>query len=87
MTVEAVGAGAEEDLRHLLDGAVQQANADFAPEDAGRRRREPSEEDSAMTERVPVLRGRARRPEGFIVGSARLRRMIHLGFPNSIREL
>jgi len=50
VTVEAVGAGAEEDLRHLLDGAVQQANADFAPEvqdDAGD---EPSEEDSAMTE-------------------------------------
>jgi hypothetical protein len=50
VTVEAVGAGAEEDLRHLLDGAVQQANADFAPEvqeDAGDG---PSEEDSAMTE-------------------------------------
>ena len=50
VTVEAVGAGAEKDLRHLLDGAVQQANADYAPEapdDAGD---EPSEEDSAMTE-------------------------------------
>ena len=50
LTVEAVSAGAEEDLRHLLDSAVQQANADFAPEaqdDAGD---EPSEEDSAMTE-------------------------------------
>jgi hypothetical protein len=50
LTVEAVSAGAEEDLRHLLDGAVQQANADFAPEaqdDAGDG---PSEEDSAMTE-------------------------------------
>jgi hypothetical protein len=50
VTVEAVGAGAEEDLRHLLDGAVQQANADFAPDvqdDAGDG---PSEEDSAMTE-------------------------------------
>ena len=50
VTVEAVGAGAEEDLRHLLDGAVQQANADYAPQapdDAGD---EPSEEDSAMTE-------------------------------------
>ena len=29
--VKAVTAGAEDDLRHLLDGAVQQANADFAP--------------------------------------------------------
>ena len=50
VTVEAVSTGAEEDLRHLLDGAVQQANADFAPEardDAGD---EPSEEDSAMTD-------------------------------------
>jgi hypothetical protein len=50
VTVEAVSSGAEEDLRHLLDGAVQQANADFAPEvqdDAGDG---PSEEDSAMTD-------------------------------------
>ena len=50
VTVEAVSPGAEEDLRHLLDGAVQQANADFAPEvqdDAGDG---PSEEDSAMTD-------------------------------------
>ena len=50
VTVEAVDTGAEQDLRHLLDGAVQQANADFAPEvqdDAGD---EPSEEDSAMTD-------------------------------------
>jgi hypothetical protein len=49
VTVSAVSAGAEEDLRHLLDGAVQQANADFAPEDddAGDG---PSEADSAMTE-------------------------------------
>ena len=50
VTVEAVSPGAEQDLRHLLDGAVQQANADFAPEvqdDAGDG---PSEEDSAMTD-------------------------------------
>jgi hypothetical protein len=47
--VEAIAAGAEKDLRHLLDGAVQQANADFAPEvedDEG----EASEADAAMTE-------------------------------------
>ena len=49
VTVEAVAAGAEEDLRHLLDGAVQQANADFAPEDDGGEG-ERSEADSAMTE-------------------------------------
>ena len=50
VTVEAVSPGAEQDLRHLLDGAVQQANADFAPEvqdDAGDG---PSEQDSAMTD-------------------------------------
>ena len=50
LTVAAVSAGAEEDLRHLLDGEVQQANADFAPDyedDAGDG---PSEADSAMTE-------------------------------------
>jgi hypothetical protein len=51
VTVEAVSAGAEEDLRHLLDSAVQQANADFAapPEsdDAGDGL---SEADSAMTD-------------------------------------
>jgi hypothetical protein len=49
--VEAVAAGAEQDLRLLLDGAVQQANADFAPEDdddgGGDER---SEADIAMTE-------------------------------------
>jgi hypothetical protein len=48
--VKGVTAGAEDDLRHLLDGAVQQANADFAApeEDAGDGER--SEADSAMTE-------------------------------------
>jgi hypothetical protein len=50
VTVEAVGAGAEEDLRHLLDGAVQQANADFASEEQDDAGDGPSEEDSAMTE-------------------------------------
>jgi hypothetical protein len=50
VTVEAVAAGAEEDLRHLLDGAVQQANADYAPEAPDGSDDEPSEEDSAMTE-------------------------------------
>jgi hypothetical protein len=50
VTVEAVSAGAEEDLRHLLDGAVQQANADFAPEAQDHAGDEPSEADSAMTD-------------------------------------
>jgi hypothetical protein len=49
VTVAAVSAGAEEDLRLLLDGAVQQANADFAPEDDDAADG-PSEADSAMTE-------------------------------------
>ena len=48
--VEAVSAGAEEDLRLLLDGAVQQANADFAPEDADDAGDGASEADAAMTE-------------------------------------
>jgi hypothetical protein len=49
VTVAAVSAGAEEDLRLLLDSAVQQANADYAPEpeDSGDG---PSEADEAMTE-------------------------------------
>lgn len=49
--VKAVTAGREDDLRHLLDGAVQQANADFAApdqDDAGDG--ELSEADGAMTE-------------------------------------
>ena len=48
--VEAVAAGAEADLRHLLDGAVQQANADFAPDEDGDAADERSEADGAMTE-------------------------------------
>jgi len=46
--VKAVTAGAEDDLRHLLEGAVQQANADFAPPEESHG--ELSEADSAMTE-------------------------------------
>ncbi len=56
VTVEAVTAGAEEDLRHLLDGAVQQANADFAPEDEGGDG-ERSEADSAITEAFRAFAG------------------------------
>jgi hypothetical protein len=48
--VKAITAGAEDDLRHLLDGAVQQANADFAPEEDDAGDGELSEADSAMTE-------------------------------------
>jgi hypothetical protein len=50
VTVEAVGAGAEDDLRHLLDGAVQQANADYAPEDEDERGAKASDADRAMTD-------------------------------------
>ncbi len=50
--VQDVAAGAEDDLRHVLDGAVQQANADYAPpeeaDDADDGER--SEADGAMTE-------------------------------------
>jgi hypothetical protein len=49
--VTAVTAGSEGDLRHLLDSAVQQANADFAaPEERGDAGGELSEADGAMTE-------------------------------------
>jgi hypothetical protein len=51
--VKAVAVGAEDDLRHLLDSAVQQANADFAPAQEGGGSHdadERSEADGAMTE-------------------------------------
>ena len=48
--VKAVTAGAEEDLRHLLDGAVQQANADFAPGEEPGGEAAGSDADAAMTE-------------------------------------
>ena len=48
--VTAVTAGAEGDLRHLLDSAVQQANADFAAPEEGDAGGELSEADGAMTE-------------------------------------
>ncbi len=42
LQVTAVTPGAEEDLRHFLESAVAQANADFAaPEDAGSTANEP----------------------------------------------
>ena len=49
--VEAVVAGAEDDLRHLLDSAVQQANADFAaPQESDDAGDGLSEADSTMTD-------------------------------------
>ena len=50
--VEDVGEGAEADLRHLLEGAVLEANAQFAPEpedEGGSDDGAGSEEDRAMT--------------------------------------
>ena len=48
VTVADVTAGAEQDLRHLLESAVLQANADLAaPEENGNER---SGEDAEMTE-------------------------------------
>ena len=61
VTVEAVTAGAEEDLRHLLDGAVQQANADFAPDDEGDAGDEPLRGGQRDDRGLPVLRGTSRR--------------------------
>jgi hypothetical protein len=58
IAVEAVAAGAEDDLRHLLDSAVQQANADFAaPEESDAGDGEPSEADAAMTEAFRSFEG------------------------------
>jgi hypothetical protein len=49
VTVEDVTAGAEADLRHLLESALLQANADFAePEEDGEDER--SDEDQQMTD-------------------------------------
>jgi hypothetical protein len=50
VVVKDVTAGAEEDLRHLLDGAVQQANADFAPAEEPDADAAGAEADAAMTE-------------------------------------
>ena len=47
--VKGVQAGAEGDLRHLLEGAVMQANADFAPAPAAKEGDDRSEADDAMT--------------------------------------
>jgi hypothetical protein len=51
LQVEGVAEGAEADLRHLLESAVLQANAEFAPEEEDRDRDEDegSEQDRAMT--------------------------------------
>lgn len=50
VTVEAVQPGSEADLRHLLEGAVMQANADFAPtEQPAGDGEEPDEADGEMT--------------------------------------
>ena len=49
--VSGVQAGAESDLRHFLEGAVMQANADFAPEPEPEAARAGSEADGEMTRR------------------------------------
>src|SRR4051794_1669421 len=49
--VEPVEPGSEADVRHFLEGAVLQANADFAPEESDEEEQSSgSEEDAAMTE-------------------------------------
>jgi hypothetical protein len=55
VTVQAVRPGTEGDLRHLLEGAVMQANADFAPqaeeaEDGGGDGEPENEADREMTD-------------------------------------
>jgi hypothetical protein len=52
VTVDAVTAGSESDLRHLLESAVLQANADLAPDepDEDEPEHERSDEDQRMTD-------------------------------------
>jgi hypothetical protein len=57
--VDDVQAGAETDLRHLLEGAVQQANADLAAPD------EPDER-GVDTEMTAVFRAFAAETEGWL---------------------
>jgi hypothetical protein len=49
LVVAGVVEGREADLRHLLEGAVQQVNSDFAPEPDDRDGR-TSDQDARMTE-------------------------------------
>jgi len=49
LRVKDVAEGAEADLRHLLESAVLQANAEFAPDDDDDGDDEGSEQDRAMT--------------------------------------
>ena len=49
--VEPVEPGTEADVRHFIEGAVLQANADFAPDESDdEAQSEGSQEDAAMTE-------------------------------------
>jgi hypothetical protein len=49
--VEPVEPGAEADVRHFVESAVLQANADFAPDESDEEEQaEGSEQDAAMTE-------------------------------------
>ena len=50
VTVADVTAGAERDLRHLLESAVLQANADLAPTETNDGADERSDDDVQMTE-------------------------------------
>jgi hypothetical protein len=50
LAVEPVAEGAEADVRHFLESVVQQANADFAPNQNDDAESGRSEEDTAMTE-------------------------------------
>ena len=50
IAVKGVVPGSETEVRHLLESAVLQANADFAPEEDEDDEDAASEEDAAMTE-------------------------------------
>jgi hypothetical protein len=53
--VAGVTSGAEDDLRHFLEGAVLQANADFAPDADEECDDKPSETDETMTARFQAF--------------------------------
>lgn len=57
ITVGGVSPGAEADLRHLLEGAVQQANANHAPEPEDEGDHAADETDRAMTEAFRAFGG------------------------------
>ena len=62
--VEDVGPGREADLRHVLEAAVLQANADLAEPEADEADDGPSGQDADMTEAFRSFAGEGAEPDG-----------------------